>query len=189
MARANAFEAALGSGVRYMEERVTSVACELGGAGDARARTLAVLAEQFARSFAAELGQSSTPVLTPAARALLVAHAWPGNVRELRNAIEYASAVCPDDVILVEHLPPKVRAAVPRAAVCADADALPETGVPADLAPTLPRLEDVERAHVLPDGRGFVHDGNAFAHQDVAGGQGIGNTDRHGATPTKNRPA
>ncbi|HMQ71907.1 MAG TPA: lipoate--protein ligase [Rubrivivax sp.] len=49
VARANAFEATLGSGVRYLEERVTSVARELGAAGDARARTLAVLAEQFAR--------------------------------------------------------------------------------------------------------------------------------------------
>jgi DNA-binding NtrC family response regulator len=38
---------------------------------------------------------------------LLVAP-WPGNVRELRNAIQRACLLCRGDVILPEHLPPKI---------------------------------------------------------------------------------
>ena len=52
-ARANAFEAALASATRYRAGAVTSVALACGGAAgggpDIEARTLAVLAEQFAR--------------------------------------------------------------------------------------------------------------------------------------------
>ena len=49
-ARANAFEAALGSATRYRAGAVTSVALACGGHGpDIEARTLSVLAEQFAR--------------------------------------------------------------------------------------------------------------------------------------------
>jgi lipoate-protein ligase A len=49
-ARANAFEAALGSATRYRAEAVTSVALACGGhIPDIEARTLIVLAEQFAR--------------------------------------------------------------------------------------------------------------------------------------------
>lgn len=49
-ARANAFEALLGSTTRYRAEAVTSVALACGGGGpDIEARTLTVLAEQFAR--------------------------------------------------------------------------------------------------------------------------------------------
>jgi lipoate-protein ligase A len=49
-ARANAFEAALGSAVRYRAEALTSVALEARQPhADLQARTLAVLAEQFAR--------------------------------------------------------------------------------------------------------------------------------------------
>lgn len=47
-ARANAFEAALGSGIRYRADALTSVALASGSSFDP-ARTLAVLAEQFAR--------------------------------------------------------------------------------------------------------------------------------------------
>lgn len=47
-ARANAFEAALGSAMRYRADALTSVAREAGDTFDA-ARTLAVLAEAFAR--------------------------------------------------------------------------------------------------------------------------------------------
>jgi len=49
-ARANAFEAALGSTVRYRAEALTSVVAEAASAHDIEARTLAVLAEQFARA-------------------------------------------------------------------------------------------------------------------------------------------
>jgi transcriptional regulator of acetoin/glycerol metabolism len=46
----------------------------------------------------------------PAARALF-AYGWPLNVRELEQALERAVAVCPDQLIRLDHLPEPVRAA------------------------------------------------------------------------------
>ena len=43
--------------------------------------------------------------LTPEAMARLMSHDYPGNVRELENIIEYASVVCRDQWIGLEHLP------------------------------------------------------------------------------------
>jgi DNA-binding NtrC family response regulator len=43
--------------------------------------------------------------------ALLTNYAWPGNVRELKNAIERGSVLCRDDLLLPEHLPPKLQSA------------------------------------------------------------------------------
>ena len=39
----------------------------------------------------------------------LTSYSWPGNIRELRNAIEYASVLCPGGAIDVQHLPVKVK--------------------------------------------------------------------------------
>jgi DNA-binding NtrC family response regulator len=47
--------------------------------------------------------------LSPQALQCLLAHPWPGNVRELRNAIQRACLLCRGDVILPEHLPPKLQ--------------------------------------------------------------------------------
>jgi len=63
-----------------------------------------------------------------------LAHTFSGNVRELRNAIQRACLLCRGDVILPEHLPPKVAApgaAAPGAARDQD------------------RLSQVERATIL----------------------------------------
>jgi PAS domain S-box-containing protein len=47
--------------------------------------------------------------------AIFMRHDWPGNVRELENAIEHAFILCPQGLILPEHLPehlqPEYRAA------------------------------------------------------------------------------
>jgi two-component system, NtrC family, response regulator HydG len=43
--------------------------------------------------------------ITPAALELCLAHNWPGNIRNLRNAIEYASVLCPGSFIRPEDLP------------------------------------------------------------------------------------
>lgn len=48
-ARANAFETALGSATRYRADALTSVAAEAADPADIEARTVTVLAEQFAR--------------------------------------------------------------------------------------------------------------------------------------------
>ena len=63
----------------------------------------------LARRSAAEF--AGGPVrMSPQAMNCLLAHAWPGNVRELRNAIQRACLLCRGDVILPEHLPPKLAA-------------------------------------------------------------------------------
>ncbi len=46
---------------------------------------------------------------TPEAMEKLTSYSWPGNIRELRNAIEYASVLCPGGAIDVQHLPVKIR--------------------------------------------------------------------------------
>jgi DNA-binding NtrC family response regulator len=87
------------------------------------------LARQFAVEFA------GTPVrLSPQAVQCLLAYPWPGNVRELRNAIQRACLLCRGDVILPEHLPPKVASLAGAAETAAN---------PAG------RLSQVERATIL----------------------------------------
>jgi DNA-binding NtrC family response regulator len=63
------------------------------------------LAKRFATDFA-----GTTVRLSPQALQCLVAYPWPGNVRELRNAIQRSCLLCRGDVILPDHLPPKVAA-------------------------------------------------------------------------------
>ncbi len=46
---------------------------------------------------------------TPEAMEKLTSYSWPGNIRELRNAVEYASVLCPGGAIDVHHLPVKVK--------------------------------------------------------------------------------
>jgi len=87
----------------------------------------------LARRFAAEF--AGGPVrLSPQAAQCLLAYRWPGNVRELRNAIQRACLLCRGDVILPEHLPPKV-AALASTPQTENADA--------------GRLSQVERATIL----------------------------------------
>jgi DNA-binding NtrC family response regulator len=85
------------------------------------------LARRFATEFA------GGPVrLSPQAVQCLLAYRWPGNVRELRNAIQRSCLLCRGDVILPEHLPPKVAALASRGT-----------------AVTAGRLSQVERAAIL----------------------------------------
>ncbi|MCY2991472.1 MAG: sigma-54 dependent transcriptional regulator [Planctomycetota bacterium] len=87
------------------------------------------LARQFASEFA------GAPVrLSPHAVQCLVSYSWPGNVRELRNAIQRACLLCRGDIILPEHLPPKIAALTVSAGT-----AVADTG----------RLSQVERATIL----------------------------------------
>ena len=62
-------------------------------------------------------------------------YAWPGNVRELRNAMERAALLSQGDLILVDHLPARLRAGM--AAVLA-ADTHDEQ-----------RLEEIERTAIM----------------------------------------
>jgi len=84
------------------------------------------LARKFAVQFA------GAPVrLSPQAVQCLLTYRWPGNVRELRNAIQRSCLLCRGDVIMPEHLPPKV------AALASD-----------DVVP-VGRLSQVERATIV----------------------------------------
>ncbi|NQU25029.1 MAG: sigma-54-dependent Fis family transcriptional regulator, partial [Candidatus Nealsonbacteria bacterium] len=63
----------------------------------------------LARRFGAEF--AGGPVrLSPQAVQSLLAYSWPGNVRQLRNAVQRACLLCRGDVIMPEHLPPKIAA-------------------------------------------------------------------------------
>lgn len=62
-------------------------------------------------------------------------YAWPGNVRELRNAMERASLMCHGELILLEHLPLRVRQSVP------------ESG--SEEKSSAGRLEDIERQAIV----------------------------------------
>ena len=87
------------------------------------------LARAFATSF------TGGPVrLSPQATQCLLNYSWPGNVRELRNALQCACLLCRGDVIMPEHLPPKI------AALTAGA---PEADIDEE------RLAQVERATIL----------------------------------------
>jgi len=87
----------------------------------------------LARHFAVEF--AGAPVrLSPQAVQCLLAFSWPGNVRELRNAIQRACLLCRGDVILPEHLPPKVAALA---------------GGGAAASGRVGRLSQVERATIL----------------------------------------
>lgn len=63
------------------------------------------LARRFAGQFCGRPAR-----LSPQALQSLLAYSWPGNVRELRNAVQRACLLCRGDVILPEHLPPKIAA-------------------------------------------------------------------------------
>ncbi|MCU0872195.1 MAG: sigma-54 dependent transcriptional regulator [Pirellulaceae bacterium] len=87
------------------------------------------LARQFAIEFA------GAPIrLSPQTVQCLVSYGWPGNVRELRNAIQRACLLCRGDLIMPEHLPPKLAALTTSA------------GEP---AADSGRLSQVERATIL----------------------------------------
>lgn len=94
-----------------------------------RHEDILALAGRFAREFA------HAPVrLSPQAVDALLAHGWPGNVRELRNAMQRACLLARGDIILPEHLSPKIAAIAGRAG-----DAHSPGG----------RLSQVERATIL----------------------------------------
>ena len=87
----------------------------------------------LARAFATEF--AGGPVrLSPQAVQCLLTHPWPGNVRELRNAVQRACLLCRGDIILPEHLPPKIA----RLAVDTSED-----------TEDVGRLSQVERATIL----------------------------------------
>jgi DNA-binding NtrC family response regulator len=95
----------------------------------ARRDDILPMARHYAHQFAGGPAR-----LSPQAAQCLLVYAWPGNVRELRNAMQRACLLCRGDVILPEHLPPRVAAISGSAAA-----ATPDTN----------RLSQIERATIL----------------------------------------
>ena len=64
----------------------------------------------LAGAFIAEFSQGRAR-FSPSVADVLKSYPWPGNVRELRNAMERASLLCRGELILLDHLPARVRTA------------------------------------------------------------------------------
>lgn len=71
-----------------------------------RVEDIIPLANQFAMRFAQSQVRFSSAVTT-----CLRNYSWPGNVRELQNAIERACLMSHGELIIPDHLPPRVRRA------------------------------------------------------------------------------
>jgi len=69
-----------------------------------RREDIPLLVEHFIRKFG-RLSGKEIQGLSPEAFPVLMSHDFPGNVRELENIIEYATVVCKNGMIGVEHLP------------------------------------------------------------------------------------
>ena len=92
-----------------------------------RRSEIPLLAKQFARELAGELGYHGAS-LAPEALATIAAYDWPGNVRELRNAIERAVVMSGNGRIEAHHFSERLHAHVPAGAVEAPAPSAPERG-------------------------------------------------------------
>jgi DNA-binding NtrC family response regulator len=90
------------------------------------------LIKRFLVAAARQMDRAAQPSLSPAALAALQAYRWPGNVRELRNVVERAVVLAPGDVILPEHLPPKILGEQPARAPAAPRPAPGPATVPLD---------------------------------------------------------
>ena len=96
-----------------------------------RREDVVALANQFLAELTQGRARCSASVVD-----CLQRYAWPGNVRELRNAMERAALLSHGELILVDHLPTRVReAAAPDAAVAGPEDPL--------------RLEEIERNAIV----------------------------------------
>ena len=89
----------------------------------------------LANRFLAELTQGRARC-SPSVVDCLQRYAWPGNVRELRNAMERAALLSGGELILVDHLPNRVRATL-------------ASGAGAAVTEDPLRLEEIERNAIV----------------------------------------
>jgi len=68
------------------------------------------LVARFVQLAAKDLGVK-TPIVSPAALAILSSHNWPGNIRELQNVVERMVLMCDGGEILPMHLPREIAGA------------------------------------------------------------------------------
>jgi DNA-binding NtrC family response regulator len=93
----------------------------------------------LAHQFIAEFSQGQSRISSAVADCL-TGYAWPGNVRELRNAMERAALLSRGELILPEHLTPRLRGT-------ASGPAVPEKAAKDGLDPQ--RLDQMERQAIL----------------------------------------
>jgi transcriptional regulator with PAS, ATPase and Fis domain len=79
-----------------------------------RREDIPLLATHFLKSYVAANDRVVSGI-SPEAMERLIRYDWPGNVRELEHAIERAVALTLNPMLLLEDLPPKVRAGTGRA--------------------------------------------------------------------------
>jgi DNA-binding NtrC family response regulator len=87
----------------------------------------------LANLFATEFSDGAARISSDLAD-LLLGYNWPGNIRELRNAMERAVLMSRGELILPDHLPPRIRKAMEESPAEASAGA---------------KLEDLERETIL----------------------------------------
>jgi PAS domain S-box-containing protein len=73
-----------------------------------RKEDIPLLADHFVRKFS-RLSGKEIQGLSPGVLPILMSHDFPGNIRELENIMEYATVVCKNDLIGIEHLPDYLR--------------------------------------------------------------------------------
>ncbi len=73
-----------------------------------RKEDIPLLADHFIRKFS-RLSGKEIQGLSPEVLPILMSHDFPGNIRELENIMEYATVVCKNDLIGIEHLPDYLR--------------------------------------------------------------------------------
>jgi two-component system response regulator AtoC len=69
-----------------------------------RSEDIPLLCEHFIKRFSTTL-EKNIKGIAPAAMSRLLEYNWPGNVRELENAIERATVLAEDSLLLPEHFP------------------------------------------------------------------------------------
>jgi len=73
-----------------------------------RKEDIPLLTDHFIRKFS-HLNDKEIRGLAPEVMPVLMSHDFPGNIRELGNIIEYATVVCRNSMIGIEHLPDYLR--------------------------------------------------------------------------------
>jgi transcriptional regulator with PAS, ATPase and Fis domain len=72
-----------------------------------RREDIELLIEYFNSKLSVSYGKRAKQ-FHPESLELLRMFEWPGNIRELRNVVERLILVCPDDLVLPRHLPPRI---------------------------------------------------------------------------------
>jgi DNA-binding NtrC family response regulator len=107
---------------------------------------ISLMAGQFLRQFAKEIGREVIGISEPAMSALQ-RYAWPGNVRELENTIERAVVLCRRPQIDLEDLPETIRFAAPPPTQPVGFDGVyAQAAMPLSVALELPERHIIESA-------------------------------------------